>query len=277
MKTIVPIADRSIACEISGEGPPVLFVHAYPLDRSVWANQLPIDGYRSIAVDLPGFGESGDLAAGDAFEMSRYAESLVQVLDRLGVADPIVYVGVSMAGYIGWELFRTIPGRVRAAVLCCTKAAADTPEFAAKRLSVAEKVLREGSDAVTATARTLLGETSRERRPELESTLRALIRGTSPRAIAAAQRGMAVRRDQRDLLPTITMPVQLIAGEEDGFSPPEEMKSWATFLPNVHFAVIPEAGHLPMMEAPDQFRAVLMRFLREIDQSPANRRGGENR
>lgn len=266
---LVPIADGMLACRVVGDGPPVLLVHAYPLSSQIWRRQIAdlADTHCVIAPDLFGFGESGVPAGGASRPMAAYADDLATVLDHLDVDRPIVYVGVSMAGYIGWQFATRHRDRLGRMALACTKAAADTSEFAAKREQAAEKVLARGVDALRGTPRSLLGETTRSERPEIESEIAAIITQTDPRGVAAAQRGMAVREDFIGRLPSIDFPMLLIAGQEDTFSPPEEMQAWAETIPGARFEVIARSGHLPMVEQPTAFGQLLRDFLAADDAS----------
>ena len=263
MNELLDIGDMAMNCRVEGTGRPVLLVHAYPVDHSIWRRQIEslANDYRVIAPDLIGFGASGVPRDDSPRLMTQYADELAVLLDRLGVVEPVCYVGVSMAGYIGWEFARRHPQRLDRMLLACTKAAADTSEFAAKREAAALKVVAEGAEAIKGTPRSLLGLTTRNRRPELERELRRIVLATDPRGIAAAQRGMARRADAREWLGELTLPIQLVAGEEDTFSPPSEMMEWAGLLPNARLEVIPDAGHLPMLEQPAAFTALLRDFL----------------
>ena len=82
-----------------GTGTPVLLIHGFPLDRSLWRSQ--IDGLqataRLIAPDLRGFGQSGD--PGDTMSMDEYAADLKALVDSLDLRQ-VVLCGLSMGGYI---------------------------------------------------------------------------------------------------------------------------------------------------------------------------------
>lgn len=261
---LLEVASGRLAIHRAGNGPPVLLVHAYPLSHELWSRLVRDWSGPSvewIAPDLFGFGGSSKPATPDARSMRTYADDLASVLDGLAITQPVVYVGVSMAGYIGWQFVRHHRERLAGLFLACTKAAGDSPDFAAKRENAATKVLSEGIGAMRGTARTLLGRTTRQRHPELETWLGDLIRETAPVGIAAAQRGMAQREDVRDWLPTLDCPTCFVAGEEDTFSPPEEMKGWVETIPQSEFHVVESSGHLPMLEQPAVFASHLSSFL----------------
>ena len=113
----VDLDDVRLSVEDRGEGRPLLFVHGFPLDHSMWQAQIEEFsqlGYRTIAPDLRGFGQS-ELGAGPV-TMERYADDLYRLLDRLGVTKPVVYCGLSMGGYGTWALIEGNPKLFAAAV-----------------------------------------------------------------------------------------------------------------------------------------------------------------
>ena len=113
-----------------GEGIPLLLVHGFPLDHSMWTAQ--IDRFcthcRVIAPDLPGFGRSP--AVGDKVGMAQFADELTELLDVLEIAEPVVFCGLSMGGYIAFQFWRRHRSRLRGLVLCDSRATADSPEAA---------------------------------------------------------------------------------------------------------------------------------------------------
>lgn len=263
MKT-VDVRTGRLAVEDEGSGPPVLFVHGFPLDHTMWTAQVEAlkSRRRAIAPDLRGFGGSGP--AGGPATMEIFADEMAGLLDALGVIGPVAFCGLSMGGYVALQFARRHPGRLAKLILCDTRAVADTPEAAKARRELAEKVLREGQ-AVAAEAMTpkLFGKTTRERRPEVVDAVRRMILSNPPAGIAAALEGMAVRPDMRSFLAEIHCPTLLLVGEEDSISPKEEMKAMAEQIRGSRFVVIPEAGHMAPMEDPDAANREILGFLDE--------------
>src|SRR5205807_8595372 len=121
----MPVGDVELAVDVRGEGVPVLFVHGFPSDRTVWRHQLAaLSRVRRIAPDLRGVGGSGVPPGADGYSLTRYADDLVAVLDALGVRQAVV-CGLSMGGYVTFELLRRHPARVKALILADTKPQAD--------------------------------------------------------------------------------------------------------------------------------------------------------
>jgi pimeloyl-ACP methyl ester carboxylesterase len=249
-----------------GAGMPVLLVHGFPLDHTMWTAQIAALSRqaRVIAPDLRGFGET-PLAPGDAergLSMEAYADDLVELLDTIAVREPIVLVGFSMGGYVAWQFVRKYVGRLRALVQCDTRAQADTEEARLGRLKMAENVAAWGSGRVAEImGPKLFAPSTFEKKPAVVAAVRAVVERTPPAGIAAAQRGMAARPDVTRLLPTIKVPTLVLAGELDMISPPAEMKEIADAIPAAEYVVIPRAGHMTTMEEPDAVNEAFAQFV----------------
>jgi pimeloyl-ACP methyl ester carboxylesterase len=264
MKTL-SLNDVDLAVFDRGAGTPVLFVHGFPLDHTMWNGQLdPFSAdYRVIAPDLRGFGASG--VTDGKVAMEQFADDLDTVLGKLGVEEPIVYCGLSMGGYVAWQFWMKYPHRVRALILCDTRAAADAPEAAAARLEMADRVLAEGPSPVAeAMIPKLFAEATRARNSHVVETVRRVMLATDPRGIAAAARGMAERPDATSALPGIDRPTLVAVGEFDALSTPDEMLAMADAIPQARFARIPAAGHMSPMENASSFNEAMLAFVRDL-------------
>ena len=261
----ISLPDISINCFDSGDGPPILFVHGFPLDHSMWRRQLDefSQTHRVIAPDLRGFGQS-DITSGTV-TMEQFADDLAALLDALSVTEPVLFCGLSMGGYIGWQFFKRHRNRLRALIQCDTRAIADTPEGVANREKLARLVLENGTEPVAAAMLpNLFAEaTTPARQAAVEETRQAVLR-TSPDGIAAASLGMSIRPDVATDLPSIDVPTLLIVGEEDRISPVEEMQGIASAIPGAKLTVIPDAGHMSPLENPDAVNAAIRDLLTAV-------------
>lgn len=267
MPELVRLSDVAIACEQRGSGPPLLFVHAYPLCGRLWDRQVSAFAadYRTIVPDLRGFGDSGVPRDPESVEIADYADDLFAMLDALGVDEPVVFAGVSMGGYIGWEFWRRHPDKCRALFLACTNPHADSAAATARRHEIAAAVLADGTDAIADVPKSLLGRTTRTERPELVTQLERWIAASDPVGIAAAQFAMSKRADFADAIATLDCPAGFVAGEEDTFTKADAIAKWVATIPGASLTVVPQVGHLPMLEAPDAYNAALRAFLDRLD------------
>ncbi|WP_129676845.1 alpha/beta fold hydrolase [Candidatus Chloroploca sp. Khr17] len=247
-----------LAYEDEGTGPPLLLLHAFPFNGAMWNDQVAVlrDRYRVIVPDLRGFGKSG--APNEVYFMQQYADDLALLLATLSIKQATV-IGLSMGGYIAFELWRSHRSLINGLVLADTRAGADSSEGKVARETNACLVESQGSAAI---ADILLPKLiAPGASDELRASLRASISATSPAGIAGALRGMALRPDSTVDLPTIAVPVLVIVGTEDTLTPPSEAHLMQKYLPESELALIEGAGHLSNLEQPASFNAVLSAFL----------------
>jgi 3-oxoadipate enol-lactonase len=252
-----------IAYEESGSGPPLLFIHGWPHDRTLWSGQLSglSTHARCIAPDLRGFG--GSTVAGP-YSMAQYADDLAALLDSLGI-DRAVVCGLSMGGYVAMALLRQHRDRVRALILTSTRATADTPEAREKRMRLISFVRENGVEALAARQlRAMVGETTFTSRPELLESLRRLMAAAPLDGVAGALQAMADRPDSTQLLSTIDLPTLVIGGAEDTFTPPAELGQLAAAIPNARLELIATAGHVCAFERPAAFDHLVAEFLETL-------------
>ncbi len=260
------VRGTDLCCVDRGQGRPVLFVHGFPLDHTMWAAQIDAISpqCRVIAPDLRGFGRSGkgDRSNSPPFTMEQFADDLAALLDALEIREPVVYCGLSMGGYIAWQFWRKYAARLRGLVLCDTRSTADTPEVVAGRRTMADRVLKEGSaPLVESTLPRLFCEATRRQRPEVVEGLRRVMMANSPQGIAAAALGMAQRPDMTASLVEIRCPTLVVVGQDDAISPPAEMRGIAEAIPGARFVEIPAAGHMSPLENPAAVSAAIVAFL----------------
>jgi 3-oxoadipate enol-lactonase len=244
--------------EVRGEGEPVLLVHGFPLSRELWAPIVPQleSSYRLILPDLRGFGGS---EGSDEADMGRFADDLRALLDHCGETRPVVLVGLSMGGYIGFEFVRRYPDRVRALVLANTRAAADSEEQARSRHETADRVLREGSAVVADSMLDKLFAPAAS--PELRARWHAIMAAAPPQGVAAALRAMAPRPASFDTLASFARPVLIIAGADDAIASHDDAEAMRRAAPDARLEVVSDAGHLTPVEQPERFGALLRDFL----------------
>ena len=194
--------------------------------------------------------------------MEQFADDLAALLDGLGIGEPVVVCGLSMGGYIAFQFWRKHAARLRGLILCDTRANADSPDAAAARRAMADRVLCEGPAPLVGTMLPkLLAETTRRQQPRLVDELRSVLMAGNPRGIAAAARGMAERPDMTSSLGQIGCPTLVLVGQEDVLSPPAEMRRLAEAISGARFAEIPAAGHLSPRENPRAVNEAVVEFL----------------
>jgi pimeloyl-ACP methyl ester carboxylesterase len=196
--------------------------------------------------------------------MARYADDLVQVLDSLDIREPVV-CGLSMGGYIAFELLRQVPTRIRALILCNTKAVADTPEGKRGRDALAARAQKEGARGVAnELVPKLLARATHTRQPTVVREVTEMIERQPVSGIVGALRALRDRPDSTPLLARIRVPVLVVAGDDDQVVPAAAMQEMAAAIAGSQFVVIPGAGHLTPLEQPAALNQILADFLSEL-------------
>ena len=270
---------RSVNYVDQGHGEPLLLVHGFPLDHSMWQRQIDFfqSNFRVICPDLPGFGASepmsgfGELTAGvksasdsESLSMESLADWLVAFLDAIVCVDPVNYCGLSMGGYIGWQFWRRHPSRLKSMIAANTRAANDDELVRRARHMAAAQVRVSGAQSVADAMIEKLFYLAGDQDPlEIEyiAKVHQTIFTTDPGVISAGQIGMSQRVDATGWLSEIAIPMLFIGGEFDSITPPAEMQSNAIAANNAPLETIPAAGHLTPLEQPDAFNKCVGQFL----------------
>ncbi|HXL72543.1 MAG TPA: alpha/beta hydrolase [bacterium] len=238
----------------------IVLLHAFPLSHELWNQLESIPDYRFITPDFPGFGNEPLAAPGLTLELA--AEHLERQLLVQNVNKPFVLAGISMGGYLAFEYYRQFPERVDQLILVSTRPGVDKPEGRQNRLNMADKVEKEGIGHLPeAMIPGLLGKTTLLEKPEVRQQLIQWINHTSPNAVALAQRAMANRPDQTDMLCQIKARTLIIAGQEDNLIPPTEAGAMAKLIPRSQIKLLDQVGHLVPIESPKLFQKSLEEFL----------------
>lgn len=243
-----------------GTGLPVLFVHGFPLDSTLWEPQIDAlsDEYRVIVPDLRGFGDSTPTAD---VTMEAYADDLSALLDELNI-DQVVLAGLSMGGYIALAFYHKYPDRVRGLVLVDTRPQADSDEARANRATTAQKVKAHGAIRLADDMLgKLLSPATVKNQPDLVRTVHEMMARQPVEGIVAALHGMAQRPDSRPMLRDISVPTLVVVGADDAITPVADAESMVEAIPGSQPAVIPDAGHLSNLEQPRAFNQALREFL----------------
>jgi pimeloyl-ACP methyl ester carboxylesterase len=234
-------------------GPPVLLLHAFPLDARMWdyhVGALEQAGFETLAPNLPGREPANDLA--------QWAERVLQLLPG-----DYIPIGCSMGGYLIFELWRQASARIPAAVFIDTRAAADTPEARQGREDTILLLGEDGFDPFwEAQVPKLLGPNAS---PEVVERARSIAAEQPITNLVATLQALAGRPDSGQTAASMDVPALVIVGEDDILTPPAEAEELAGLLPKGKLVRIPGAGHLTPLEAPEQIKEELLVFLAGLD------------
>jgi 3-oxoadipate enol-lactonase len=240
----IEINGVSIAYERGGRGTPLVLLHGYPLDHSIWEPVVPLleNDFDLILPDLRGFGESE--VSGGIYGVADLAADIAGLLSAQGVWQAAI-AGHSMGGYVALAFARAYPQRTLGLGLVASQVLADTPEKKAGRNQEAEAIQTKGVQGVAEDMSVKLTPDAK-----LQARLKAVILRQRPEGLAGALRAMAERPDSSMLLPGCVFPIVLVHGLVDILIPVDRARSVKAAMPTAHLAEIPGAGHMPMMEAP---------------------------
>lgn len=254
------INNQQLHVKIEGEGRPLLLVHGFPLDHSMWNHQIEHFASRMkvIAPDLIGYGKS-ELDAREPLTLKDYSNDLAQLVQILSLSSPVVFCGLSMGGYIGWQFLKDHGSLVDRFIQCNTRAAADDEKTARGRRLVAQQVLKHGVNEIA--SHMPLKLVSSNASPDLVDEIRQVIQSTPAETVAGGHLAMSTRPDMTNFLPNIQHPTLLIGGSGDAVTPSQEMRCVSQAIPNSQFIEIEGAGHMTPMEAPGEFNQLIETFL----------------
>jgi 3-oxoadipate enol-lactonase len=235
----------------------LLLIHGFPLDGTQWDPQVgALEGtIQVLAPSLPGFGTQPGV--GKVMTMDLAARRVLEALDAAQVERAVV-CGLSMGGYVAFELWRQAPERFQGLVLANTRSGADDEAGRERRLALAERLEAEGTGFFVESPGPLLSENADE---ELWETVHGIIAAQPAESIAAAARGMAERPDSTGDLPGITVPTMVVVSTGDTLIPAEVTAPMADQIPDAMLDSIDGAGHLSNIEAAGEFTLLLERHL----------------
>lgn len=254
-----------IAFDDEGIGSPIVLLHGYPFNRTMWRNQVEElkRHHRVIVPDLRGHGET-TVTPGVA-TMEDMARDVAALLESLEVSRPVLG-GLSMGGYVALAFCGLFPVNARALMLADTRAQDDTEEAKRNREAQAEKALREGMEGIAdGLLPKLLAPETVSQRPDIVKTVRDMIVATNPEGAAAALRGMAQRPNRTPFLSNIIAPTLIVVGSEDALTPVADSELMHREIGGSRLRIIEGAGHVSNIEKPEEFNRALVGFLNDIE------------
>jgi pimeloyl-ACP methyl ester carboxylesterase len=240
-----------------GRGAPVLLIHAFPLDHTMWDPQVKFfaDRFRVITPDIPGFGDSDNIGP---WSIPQLAAEMVALIDHLAL-ERCVIAGLSLGGYIALSIAVKHPGVVARLILAHTRSRADTETERASRTDLIAALEKDGTSILPSRLLPrLLGPNAAE---SVRQQVAAMVERANREACIHAITAMRERPDMTVKLPEIACPTMVVAGDSDVIIPVEECQKMASMIPQGTIAVIPKTGHLSNLEDSRAFNASMDTFL----------------
>ncbi|MGQ0641244.1 MAG: alpha/beta fold hydrolase [Gemmatimonadaceae bacterium] len=243
-----------------GSDPPVLFLHGFPHNRSLWTPQLAglAPHGRCISIDLRGCGES---TVSPPYSIDQYADDIAAFMDKLQIERAVI-CGLSMGGYIAFAMWRRHPQRVHALILADTRATADAEEGREKRRSMAQLARERGPSAVADAMITgMVGPHTRETAPHVVDSVYRMLASSNVAGIVGALEAMRERPDSTPTLSTIDVLTLIVVGEDDALTPVADAEAMHRAIYGSRLQVLARAGHVSNVERPAAFNRVVSEFL----------------
>lgn len=244
------------------KGLPVVLLHAFPVDAGMWEPQTDaLKPFRTLALSLRGFGGTPPAAP---WFIEHAVDDVFETLTALGV-EKAVLVGLSMGGYVALRAVEKNPARVRALVLCDTRAEADANENKIKRAAAVDFVRAKGVAAFAAPFfQDALSRKTLTENPKAVAFLKGLAEKASPEAVMAALAALAARADMTASLSNIKVPTAVLIGSQDKITPLPLSETIRSRVPGAELHLIPDAGHFSNVENPAAFNERLVSFLKRL-------------
>jgi pimeloyl-ACP methyl ester carboxylesterase len=238
------VNDLTLAYDRLGQGAPLVLIHGFPLDHSIWDEVTPLltPTFELILPDLRGFGES--VSPAPAWTMADLAADIASLLDHLGIESAFL-AGHSMGGYVALAFAAAYPQRVRGLALVASQTAADAPERKAGRYAQAQQIAENGIGEAVAGMTIKLSPDAR-----VQKFVHELMRKQKPAGFIGSLKAMAERADTLSVLEEASFPVLIVHGGADGLIPLQ--KEIQAKVPRARVVELPGVGHMPMMESPQQ-------------------------
>jgi len=249
-----------------GEGSiPVLFLHGFPFDKSMWKGQLDSlkSSYRIIALDIRGFGKSTD--EDTLLSIDLFSEDLMSFMDKLNIKKAIV-CGLSMGGFIALNAIKRFPERFEALILCDTQCIADTTEVKENRYKAIEQINRDGvTEFNEKFIKSVFHSHSLSNKVELVENLGSIVFANSKKIIIAGITALAGRSETCSSLSVIRIPTLIICGREDVVTPIDQSEFMHKHIEGSILKIIDRAGHVSNLEQPEEFNKYVRDFLNSLD------------
>lgn len=261
-KGTIDVDGLRIAYERAGDGPPLVLLHGYVGDGpTTWRRQIDglADEFTVIVWDAPGAGRSSDPPEG--FGMTGYADCLAGFIEQLGIGQPHV-AGLSFGGALALALVHRHPAIPKTLILASAYAgwAGSLPaEVAEERLRLAMALADLPPDElVDALLPTMF---SQGRPAGSADAFRASVLAFHPAGFREMARASA--EDLREALPQVGIPTLLVYGDRDVRAPLAVAEDLQAAISGSTLVVLPGAGHVCSIEAPDAFNSTIRSFLHD--------------
>lgn len=228
----------------------VVLLHAFPLNSNMWKYQIQglKDTFNLYAPDYQNLGKEN---------LRDYADYVYNFCKQNGI-ERAFFVGLSMGGYIIFQIIRYYRELLEGIVLANTKASADTNQAREGRYKLIERIEKEGT---TFLEDDYLEKFLKYKTPEKEHLVRGMIKEAKKESIISMLKALAHREDSIELLGSIDIPTLIIAGRDDELTTVEDAKIMHQNIKNSKLIIFEDCKHLSNIEYPDKFNDTIKNFI----------------
>ena len=249
--------------DFEGNGQTLIFVHAFPLNSSMWKPQVDFfkNHFRVITYDTRGLGKSK--SPDNQFTMESYADDFLKIAEHLNLNE-IIACGLSMGGYIIQRSYLKNPVLFKSLILADTKSERDDNNGLISRANVIN-MIKSGKrkNFIDDFIPKLINKNSFQN-SGLKNHLEEIISLNADDGICGAQLALATRIHSTDFLPSFNLPVLILVGEDDILTPLPCSQTMNSFITGSILKIIPSSGHLSNIENPERFNEEILNFVRRI-------------
>ena len=243
---------------------PLVFIHGFPMDHSMWKPQTDYFSKTCFVVsyDVRGLGRSR--AEDGQYTLESYVDDLFAVMDGLKIGKAVV-CGLSMGGYIALRGMERQPERFSGLVLCDTRSEADSDEAKVKRAGTVGHLKKTGlAGFAQEFVKSVFSRKTLQTRPDFVEAAAGLIRKNSVTGVCGALLALAARTDTTRGLEKISVPTLVLVGQEDKITPPSAAEAMQKKIPGALLRAVPDASHFSNLDNPEVFNGFLDAFFRNI-------------
>ncbi|MFN0274198.1 MAG: alpha/beta fold hydrolase [Chitinophagales bacterium] len=240
----------------------IIFLHAFPLDGRMWAQQILVlkDQYTLFVPDMRCFGKN---LSNDAVfcTIDTYADDILQMMNDENL-NKAVLCGLSIGGYIILRCMQKFPERISKVILADTKAENDDNTGLLNRAATITK-LQDGkqNEVIEGLLGKLMSKHTIDNKPRVVTDVREMMEQQTALAMQSATAALAMRINSKEFLKDIKVPALILVGADDALTPPVFSQTLNEQIAGSILHTIQNAGHLSNMEQPEEFNALVMKFL----------------
>ena len=241
-----------------GKGLPVMLLHGFPFDHTLWDQVVSLlsQNITIIMPDLQGFGKSA--LVNDNLSLRDLAEDVIALMNTLSIDEAVIF-GHSMGGYVALEIARQKPEKLLGLGLIASHIFGDSQEKREARINTVALIKQNG---VENALRGMPAKLSDDRESQVYG--KKAIREVSDKTAITLMIAMAHRQAAEDIWKGTDCPKCIIAGRDDQFVTVKMSEQMAAASSEIYYSIIPNAGHMPMLEQPKLTAAAMSEFIDSI-------------